>query len=222
MVIIVLPKVIERMFINMLSYGIINTMFEAGVMVRPVKFNREKVLGKATQLFWSKGYQGTTMRDIGRATELNPGSLYGSFGKKRDIFFMVLEHYYINLTEGINQSLNSTDTNNAILDVLFQRIIFENNKPTEKGCLLVNCLLEMAHDRDIQARIAAMFSGFEEMFYWIILKGQKEGTYNPRLEPRVAAQYLVNNYFGLRVQCMTEKNSDQLKEVVNSYLSFLD
>jgi len=191
-------------------------------MVRPVKFKRENVIESAMHVFWLKGYQGTTMRDIGKVTQLNPGSLYGSFGNKREIFFLVLESYYQKLTEGINLSMRNPDAEHAVLDNFFNRIVQENENIDLKGCLLVNCLLEMAHDGEIQARIVAMFSGFEEMFYWIIVKGQKEGVYNPKLVPRQTAQYLVNNYFGLRVQSMTENNTEQLTGVVKNFLSFLD
>ncbi len=191
-------------------------------MVRPVTFEREIVIENAMKVFWEKGFQGTTMRDISTATHLNPGSLYGSFGNKRALFFQVLEFYYKKLTEDINHSMRGAATNEAILNDFFEKIISDNEDPDLKGCLLVNCLLEMAHDSEIQANIAAMFSGFEEMFYWIIFKGQKEGTYKPAFDPRNMARYLVNNYFGLRVQCMTEKDTKQLFEEVDNFLSILE
>ncbi len=191
-------------------------------MVRPVTFERDIVIENTMKVFWKKGFQGTTMRDISKATNLNPGSLYGSFGNKRKLFFLVLEFYYKRLTEGINRSMRASGTNDSILDNFFNKIISENENSDLKGCLLVNCLLEMAHDGEIQANIAAMFTGFEEMFYWIVLKGQKEGAYNPGHDPRSMARYLVNNYFGLRVQCMTEKDARQLSEEVDNVLSFLE
>jgi len=191
-------------------------------MVRPLSFDRNAVIEKSMQVFWLNGFQGTTMRDIGKAVELNPGSVYGSFGSKRKLFFLVLEHYYKGLTVDINQSLHNATSNNTILENFFKLILIQNENTQVKGCLLVNCLLEMANDREIQSNIAAMFTGLEEMFYWIIVKGQKDGEYKPGLDPRITAKFLINNYFGLRVQCMTEKDNKQLEQIINNFLSILE
>lgn len=191
-------------------------------MARPLSFDRDAVIGKSMQVFWHQGFQGTSMRDIGKATELNPGSLYGCFGNKRKLFLLVLAHYYKHLTAGINRSLSKSSSNAIMLRNFFTLLLKENENTEIKGCLLVNCLLEMAHDSEIQAHIAAMFTGLEEMFYWIIVKGQKEGDYHPRIDARQTARYLVNNYFGLRVQCMTEKDDEQLSEIIDNFLAVLD
>ena len=138
------------------------------------------------------------------------------------IVLLVLEQYYKLLTASINKALTSKAENVNILNEFFHLVVKDNERTDVKGCLLVNCLLELVDDRDMQTHISAMFSGFEEMFYWVIISGQKSGAYNPRLDARTMAQYLVNNYFGLRVQCMTEKDTKQLSTVINSFLSVFD
>ena len=191
-------------------------------MARPTSFNKATIIEDSMIVFWQKGFQGTSMRDIGKATKLNPGSIYGSFGNKRKLFLLVLEQYYKQLTASINKALHSKAKNVDVLNEFFHLVVKDNERTDVKGCLLVNCLLELADDREMQAHISAMFSGFEEMFYWVIISGQKSGNYNPRLNARTMAQYLVNNYFGLRVQCMTEKDSNQLSTVISSFLTVLD
>ena len=56
-------------------------------MARPLTFNRDTIIEDSMIVFWQKGFQGTSMRDIGKATNLNPGSIYGTFGNKCQLFY---------------------------------------------------------------------------------------------------------------------------------------
>ena len=53
--------------------------------------NRGAILDAARLLFAEKGYGGTTVRDIVRASGLSPGSFYNYFGDKESIFLAVVE-----------------------------------------------------------------------------------------------------------------------------------
>jgi TetR/AcrR family transcriptional repressor of nem operon len=191
-------------------------------MARALSFNKELIIKKSMMVFWHKGYQGTSMRDIGQATGLNPGSLYGSFGNKRQLFHLVLENYYQHLTQSINQTISGSKNNNAILKDFFHMIINNKDNSDVKGCLLVNSLLELANDSELQSFIAAMFTGIEEMFYWVLVSGQKNGDFNRTLDARDMAQFLINSYFGIRVQCMTSQSDEYIASNINYFLARLE
>ena len=48
---------------------------------------------KAMQVFWHKGYEATSMEDLLSAMDLNRGSLYDTFGDKRQLFLKVVDRY---------------------------------------------------------------------------------------------------------------------------------
>jgi AcrR family transcriptional regulator len=50
-------------------------------------------LEKATQVFWSKGYDGVTIDDLVAGMGVGRPSLYAVFGDKRAIFLRVLKAY---------------------------------------------------------------------------------------------------------------------------------
>ena len=54
---------------------------------------RDKIVEAAMDLFWSKGYNSTSISDILSRTQLNSGSLYHAFPGKQDILIAVLEAY---------------------------------------------------------------------------------------------------------------------------------
>ena len=60
---------------------------------RPRSFDERDALGKATQVFWSKGYDGVTIDDLVAGMGVGRPSLYAVFGDKRTIFLRALRAY---------------------------------------------------------------------------------------------------------------------------------
>ena len=56
----------------------------------PENVTKRKMLNKARALFWSKGYNATSVREIARAYGCKPANVYNFFSKKEDILFEVL------------------------------------------------------------------------------------------------------------------------------------
>ena len=62
-------------------------------MAKPESFDRVDIIEKVTKVFWTKGYNGTSMQDIVDATGLNRSSIYNSFGDKHSLYLDTLKHY---------------------------------------------------------------------------------------------------------------------------------
>lgn len=60
---------------------------------RPRAFDRAAALDKATQLFWCKGYEATSIADLTQALGIAAPSLYAAFGSKEALFAEALAHY---------------------------------------------------------------------------------------------------------------------------------
>src|SRR5579885_3199818 len=60
---------------------------------RPRSFDERDALEKATQVFWSKGYDGVTIDDLVAGMGVGRPSLYSVFGDKRTLFLRVLRAY---------------------------------------------------------------------------------------------------------------------------------
>jgi len=60
---------------------------------RPRGFDELQALEKATQVFWSKGYDGATIDDLVGGMGVGRPSLYAVFGDKRTLFLRVLRAY---------------------------------------------------------------------------------------------------------------------------------
>ena len=68
-------------------------MLEPKVMGRPREFDEDEALAKIMDVFWEKGFEGTSMSDLETATGLRKGSLYAAFGDKRAMYRKSVELY---------------------------------------------------------------------------------------------------------------------------------
>ena len=63
-------------------------MREPATVGRPREFDEEIALTEIMNVFWAKGFEGTTLNDLVSATGMKKGSLYAAFGDKRVVSIM--------------------------------------------------------------------------------------------------------------------------------------
>jgi len=63
---------------------------------RPKKFDQKEALQAALNVFWSKGYDGASMKDLTSAMNINGPSLYSTFGDKHALYLQAIESYASN------------------------------------------------------------------------------------------------------------------------------
>src|SRR5260370_41860135 len=76
----------------------------ASTVGRPRAFDVEKALHRAMEVFWRKGYLGTSLSDLTDAIGVNRPSLYAAFGNKESLFHKARDHY----AEGPSSYLSET------------------------------------------------------------------------------------------------------------------
>lgn len=74
----------------------------------PLPDRREDVLSIAAEVFAQKGVASTTMRDLGQATKMHPGSLYHYFESKNVLVHTILERLINDLADRMS-ALNVDD-----------------------------------------------------------------------------------------------------------------
>ena len=108
---------------------------------------RKIIVDKAAELFNTKGYHGTSMSDIMKATSLSKGCIYGNFkrngtdkkGVKEEIAIAAFEHAVMKVTRQVGERTkvidNTLDKLKAVVYFYKERIL---NPPVEGGCPIQN------------------------------------------------------------------------------------
>ena len=113
---------------------------------RKREFDEDQALKAAMQLFWEKGYAGTSMADLTTRMGINKPSLYAAFGNKEQLHRRALELYGkryggANLAILQDQGLPAGERLEKFLDAVV-RMQFDENLPM--GCLVTACAGEAA------------------------------------------------------------------------------
>jgi len=62
-------------------------------MPRQPLHDRQRSLGRAVDIFWAQGFHATSLKDLERALDMRPGSIYAAFGSKEGLFNEALDRY---------------------------------------------------------------------------------------------------------------------------------
>ncbi|MBL4602776.1 MAG: TetR/AcrR family transcriptional regulator [Emcibacteraceae bacterium] len=111
---------------------------------RPRKIEPDAALKSAMIVFWQKGFDGTSMADLVKATGMAKPGLYATFGDKQEIYSKALEQYVKDRGFPIARKLMASEksTRDAVRDFLQDIAINMFDQSTPNGCFLVNTIVE--------------------------------------------------------------------------------
>ncbi|MFZ5680217.1 MAG: TetR/AcrR family transcriptional regulator [Pseudomonadota bacterium] len=117
---------------------------------RPRSFDESHALEKATQVFWSKGYDGVTIDDLVEGMGVGRPSLYAVFGDKRAIFLRVLKAYAEKKGARAAKALLSPQSlRDSIAGFLRFAVESATEKGSARGCLMV-CVAPLVDDAEVK------------------------------------------------------------------------
>lgn len=112
-------------------------------------------------LFWQNGYEATSLDTLTRRLGLSRSSLYACFGSKRGMLMRALELYAAGLVARIAAAADEAAGDDAVAAML--RVIATTEDPAH-GCLLVNCIAELApHDDELAGFARDQLAAVEAM-----------------------------------------------------------
>ncbi len=193
-------------------------------MARPREFDRDRVVDRAVEVFWRKGFEATSIQDLVEATGLNRGSLYNTFGDKAGLFEAVFGRYMATAPTQPVVAAAETGPPRQVIEEFFARLVeFGASDTDRRGCLMTNTAAEMAaRDKDVAARVAAAFQGLEDALFRLIERGQETGEIAPWRDPRALARFLVAAAQGLRITAKVNRNRAALENIAEIALASLD
>jgi TetR/AcrR family transcriptional repressor of nem operon len=192
-------------------------------MARQKEFDTEEALQKAMEVFWSRGYEASSIEDLVRHMGVNRQSIYDTFGDKHALYLKALDRY----REVENRKLFELFERGSVKKALRQ--LFTGGvegllcDKERRGCFMGNAMSELAgRCKETAARSCSNMAAMEEAFYAALMRGRKEGELKGVREPRAVARFLYSSLQGLTLMAKAKPDRKTLEDVVNVTLSVLD
>ena len=193
-------------------------------MARVREFDADDAVRRAMELFWERGYEATSLRDLTDALGIGSGSLYAAFGSKDGLFQAALARYRQEQAQPVLDTLAAeADVRAALRQVLGGVVALSVSDVHRRGCLVVNSTTErIPHDADTAAAVRGILSSIEGAIEDALRRAQQCGDLDPGKDPAALAGFFVTFMNGLRVAAKTDPDERTLTQRVQVALTVLD
>jgi AcrR family transcriptional regulator len=186
---------------------------------RPRAFDIEKALDRALQVFWRKGYEGTSLSDLTKAMGINRPSLYAAFGNKEELFRKALDRYAEGPAAYTRTALDEP-TARAVVERLLCGVVDLLTDPrTPQGCLAVQGALACGDAADaIRQELVARRAAGEAALRQRLERARTGGDLPADADPADLARYVTTVAQGMAVQAASGASREELRRVVEMAL----
>ena len=151
---------------------------------------RTRILQAALKLFASKGYDGTTTKDLAIFAKVAEGTLFRYFPNKKAILIEVATSGWIEILTDLLTELSEMGSYKAISQVMRRRML-NMHKNTD---LLRVCFIEAQHHRElrekIQSEVIEKMTDVAEAFFETAMS---KGIYR-QTNPKIVAQVFLGMF----------------------------
>lgn len=193
------------------------------IMARPRKFDEDDVVAAAGEIFWTKGFEGASTRDLTAVTGLTPSSLYAAFGSKRALFVKALDRYLDQTLRDRIARIEAASSGLEAIEAFFAEVVERSITDTRhRGCMMVNAIVDAAsEDIDLKRYVADETVRIEAFFRRNIAVGQAAAEISATHAVHDLARHLLAVLMGIRVLARGRPDPELLAGIARSTLSML-
>lgn len=163
---------------------------------------KETIIHESIRLFLSKGYQGTSVKEITEAAGIGRGTLYWYFKSKDEILVSIFQRWENEYVQGLVKAVNERKGDFVAKYKAFHKYATEFARDQRELAIVFNTLLNEIVGTDSVP--ATVVRGVYER-YWRFLErmlqdGKKEGSVRPDVDPALYAHVIIAAHTGMLVE----------------------
>ncbi len=192
---------------------------------RPRTFDPDIALEQAMNLFWERGYEGTTLSDLAAAMGIASASIYACFGSKAELFRQVMERYGTTYGGPPRRALTEHPTSRAAVHAMLHATVDQITRADlPHYCMLILAAptgaVENHAVREFLADIRrSQFTAIKER----LDQGVADGDLTvPDDVVAAIARYYATVVQGLSVQARDGATRDELEAVISCAMAAWD
>jgi AcrR family transcriptional regulator len=186
---------------------------------RPREFDADKALESAMEIFWRKGYEGTSLSDLTEAMGINRPSLYAAFGNKEELFRKALARYVDGPAAFRRLALQQPTARKVVERLLYGTADALTNPCHPAGCLAVQGALTCGEAaQSIRDELARRRAAFEDELRQRFERAKAERDLAADARPVDLARYIATLTQGMAVQAAGGATRTDLEAVADMAL----
>jgi AcrR family transcriptional regulator len=191
---------------------------------RPRGFDRDAALHVAMEVFWERGYEGTSISELTRALGINSPSLYAAFGSKEDLFREAVSLYDAQEGSVTERALRDEPTARAAIEAMLRENADMYADPgNPSGCMVVLGTTTWTPDNeDIREFLAALRHKPQELMRARLERAAEAGELPPGADAEALAAYYNTVLEGLSIQARDGATRETMHAIVDCAMATWD
>ena len=191
---------------------------------RPKHNTDTELIDRAIKVFWEKGYNAASAKDLLKGMDIGQGSFYRSFpGGKKELYQKSMIRFLELANKSYYKGLEESDCGIAYLHVFFNAIPLRDEKEMSNGCYLGNAIVEMSNlDKDSITIATNLLNKLKDGFEKALIMAQEDGKLSANKSTGTLALYLINLWNGINVTNRMNFNKTELESMLGLSLEILD
>ncbi|WP_437506135.1 TetR/AcrR family transcriptional regulator [Sorangium sp. So ce1099] len=191
---------------------------------RPRSFDRAAALRRAMEVFWERGYEGTSLSDLTAAMGINSPSLYAAFGCKESLFREAVSLY--NEVEGaaVARAMREEPTARRAVEAMLRGNVEAYVSPGKpSGCMIVlAATLGTQESEAVRGHLAELRRGALVELQRRLDRGVTEGDLPAGTDTAALAAFYTTVLQGLSIQARDGASHEALLSVVDCAMAAWD
>jgi TetR/AcrR family transcriptional repressor of nem operon len=182
---------------------------------------RSFIIEATAELFNKKGYAGTSIADLEKATQLTKGSIYGNFENKEQVALAAFDYNLTVLREKIHAAVAAAPTYKE--KILAYLLIYSKPQALSGGCPLQNTAVEADDTHEgLRLRAAEGILSLKENLMELLSKGIAAKELKKDTDPEKVALTFIALVEGAILISRTTRDVAALNTVLDSARAYIE
>ncbi len=182
-------------------------------MARNIEFDEQLAISKAMDVFWKKGYNGTSMRDLTEAMGINSSSLYNTIGDKHQLFIKAIKYYTESRMDAARALLDPIKSPLKAIEKFVNASVYNiTNEPN--SCLAIKTTFEVATSDEAVQRIIKADNDFTyNLLIGLIKKAIELEEIKVSKDAEMLTDFIMNHFTGWHESFIIHKDKMRIKRM---------
>jgi len=186
---------------------------------RPRQFDLDEALALALRVFWTKGYEGTSLTDLTEVMGITRPSLYAAFGNKESLFRQALDLYEREKLAYIGKAIGAP-TARAVAENLLLGAVENATGGECRGCMgVISSVACQSAESSIRDDINGRAESSKRAIVERMQQAIDAGDFVVPTQAEAITRYLVTIMQGMSVQAQSGATRQELLQVAEAALA---